>query len=115
MASHTPRPTTPRSSETAVAFRPGDALRGIPCVTDTPRESHKISNGPLGFAGGRAGSVAGPAAVVALAPVGFAVFVAPVRSGGFLGSGAGILVVVVGLLLDALGLWWMWRLTGPSR
>ena len=52
---------------------------------------------------------------VALAPVGFAVFVAPVRSGGFLGSGAGIAVVVVGLVLDAVGLWWMWRLTGPSR
>jgi Flp pilus assembly protein TadB len=55
------------------------------------------------------------AAVVALAPVGFAVFVAPVRAGGFLGSGAGILIMVVGLLLDALGLWWMWRLSGPSR
>jgi tight adherence protein B len=55
------------------------------------------------------------AGVVALAPVGFAVFVAPVRAGGFLGSGAGIAVVVVGLLLDAVGLWWMWRLTGPSR
>jgi tight adherence protein B len=55
------------------------------------------------------------AGVVALAPVGFAVFVAPVRSGGFLGSGAGIAVVVVGLVLDAIGLWWMWRLTGPSR
>ena len=55
------------------------------------------------------------AGVVALAPVGFAVFVAPVRSGGFLGSGAGIAVVVVGLVLDAVGLWWMWRLTGPSR
>jgi tight adherence protein B len=55
------------------------------------------------------------AGVVALAPVGFAVFVAPVRAGGFLGSGVGIAVVVVGLLLDAVGLWWMWRLTGPSR
>lgn len=53
------------------------------------------------------------AAVVCLAPLGFAVLTSPFRSGGFLG-GAGPLLVAIGLGLDAIGLWWMWRITRPG-
>jgi len=52
------------------------------------------------------------AAVVALAPLAFAVLTAPFRSGGLIGSGAVVWLAVAGLSLDAVGLWWMWRLTG---
>jgi len=52
------------------------------------------------------------AAVVAVAPVGFAALMAPSGSVGFLVSGVGLVVLAAGLLLDGLGLWWMWRLTG---
>ncbi len=55
------------------------------------------------------------AAVVALAPLAFAVLTSPFRSTGFIGSGSGLLIVVVGLSLDAVGLWWMWRLTAVGR
>ena len=89
----------------------GEPARLLGAVAESIRDELEVADEAQALATQARAS----AAVVALAPVGFAVFVAPVRSGGFLGSGAGILVVVVGLLLDALGLWWMWRLTGPSR
>jgi len=54
------------------------------------------------------------AAVVALAPVGFAALMAPSGTVGFLLGGVGMAVLGAGLLLDGLGLWWMWRLTGSS-
>ena len=53
------------------------------------------------------------AAVVCLAPLGFAVLTSPFRSGSFL-SGASPLLVLLGLGLDAVGLWWMWRITRPG-
>jgi len=55
------------------------------------------------------------AAVVALAPLAFAVIMTPFRSTGFVGSGSGLVIVAVGLALDAVGLWWMWRLTAVNR
>ena len=53
------------------------------------------------------------AAVVCLAPLGFAVLTSPFRSGSFL-SGASPLLVLLGIGLDAVGLWWMWRITRPG-
>lgn len=55
------------------------------------------------------------AGVIALAPLAFAVIMTPFRSSGFIGSGSGLVIVIVGLTLDAIGLWWMWRLTAADR
>ncbi len=55
------------------------------------------------------------ALVVALAPVGFGLLMAPGGTAGFLGSGPGVVVLLAGLLLDAVGLWWMWRIGGSER
>ena len=52
------------------------------------------------------------AAVVALAPVGFAMMMAPSGTAGFLTTGPGMVVLALGLVLDGVGLWWMWRLSG---
>ena len=54
------------------------------------------------------------AGVVALAPLAFAVLTAPFRSGGLVGGGTAGWILLIGLALDGLGLWWMWRITSFS-
>lgn len=58
------------------------------------------------------------AMVVALAPLGFAVVVAMTDSGfveTMIGTPIGRISLVAGLLLDAIGVWWMSRLTRSDR
>jgi len=84
---------------------PADLLAG---VADSLRDDQAVAAEARALATQARAS----AAVVALAPLAFAVLTAPFRSGGLIGSGAVGWLAVAGLSLDAVGLWWMWRLTG---
>lgn len=89
----------------------GEPARLLLAVSDAVRDDLQVADEARALATQARSS----ALVVALAPLGFGLLMAPGGTTGFLGSGPGVVVLSAGLLLDGVGLWWMWRIGGPDR